>query len=113
MVDKDQDQRLDEWNQNIWELICAWFLYKMVAHFTMRKYGVKQKFQFVIGIWLHRKSSEIPFVSREKNLFYIIRAYSEMSNHLIKKPCSGPQILGCLQPSSTLPYSSQGGTFCS
>ena len=23
MVDNDQDQRVDEWNQNIWELICA------------------------------------------------------------------------------------------
>ena len=33
----------------------------MVAHFTMRTYGVNQKFRFDEGIWLHRKSGQIRF----------------------------------------------------
>ena len=35
----------------------------MVAHFTMRTYGVNQAFQFVEGIWLHQKSRQIWFFS--------------------------------------------------
>ena len=30
--------------------IRSWFLYKMVAHFTMRTYGVTQGFRLVEGI---------------------------------------------------------------
>ena len=41
----------------------ARFLYWMVAHFTMRTYGVHQTFRFVEGIWLHRESRQI----RKKN----------------------------------------------
>ena len=33
----------------------------MVAHFTMRTYGVNQEFRFDEGIWLHRKSGQIRF----------------------------------------------------
>ena len=33
----------------------------MVAHFTMRIYGVNQEFRFDEGIWLHRKSGQIRF----------------------------------------------------
>ena len=33
--------------------------YKMVAHFTMRTYGVNQVIRSVEGIWLHRKSCQI------------------------------------------------------
>ena len=58
-----------------------WFLYEMVTHFTMRTYGVNQAFQFVKGIWLHRKSRQIRFFS-EKDLFYIIRAHHALSYHL-------------------------------
>ena len=58
-----------------------WFLNKMVAHFTMRT-GVKKEFRFVEGILLHRKSSQIRFFFG-KDLFFMIRAHSEMSNHLI------------------------------
>ena len=54
----------------------------MAAHFTMRIHGVNQAFRFVEGIWLHRKSHQIRFFS-EKDLFDIIRAQREMSNHLI------------------------------
>ena len=32
------------------------FIYKIVAHFTMRTYGVNQEFRFDECIWLHRKS---------------------------------------------------------
>ena len=60
----------------------SWFLYQMVAQFTMRTYGVKQGFRFVEGIWLHRKSSQIRFFFG-KDLFFIILAQREMSNHLI------------------------------
>ena len=31
----------------------------MVAHFTMRPYGVNQAIEFVEGIWFHRKSRQI------------------------------------------------------
>ena len=31
----------------------------MVAHFTIRTYGVIQSFRVVEGIWLHRKSRQI------------------------------------------------------
>ena len=48
----------------------------MVAHLPMRTYGVNQAFQFVEGIWLHRKSrqirfffSERPFTAYVRNMF--------------------------------------------
>ena len=34
-------------------------LYQMVAHFTMRTYGVNLEFRFVEGISVHRKSRKI------------------------------------------------------
>ena len=37
----------------------AWYIYKIVAHFTMCTYGVKQIFRFVEGIWLHRKNHQM------------------------------------------------------
>ena len=52
----------------------------MVAHFTMRTYGVKQEV-FVQGIWLHRMSSEIRFLG--KDLFLFTRAQHVISYHLI------------------------------
>ena len=55
----------------------------MVAHFTMRTHGVNQAFQFVEGIWLHRKSHQFRLFFRNKDLVYLIRAQREMSNHLI------------------------------
>ena len=59
------------------------FLYKMVAQFTMRTHGVNKTFRFVEGIWLHRKNRQIRFFFSEKDLVFIIRAQREMSNHLI------------------------------
>ena len=47
----------------------TWFLYQMVAPFTMRTYGVNQEFRFVEVIWLDRKSRQIRFFSRKKTLF--------------------------------------------
>ena len=54
----------------------ARFLYWMVAHFTLRTYGVHQAFRFVEGIWLHRKSRQseifsgkIYFASYVHNMF--------------------------------------------
>ena len=41
----------------------------MVAHFTLRTYGVNQEFRFAEGIWLHRKSRRIPFYFRKKTFF--------------------------------------------
>ena len=54
----------------------------MVAHFTMRTHGVNQAFQFVEGIWLHRKSRQIQ-KKIGKELFHIIRAQHALSYHLI------------------------------
>ena len=54
----------------------------MVAHFTIRTYGVNQEFRFGEGIWLHRKSRQIGFFFG-KDLFYIIRAEHVLSYHLI------------------------------
>ena len=59
-----------------------WFLYWMVAHFTMRTYGVYRSFRFVEGIWL-RKESPIPRKFSRKELYYIIRAQHVMSYNLI------------------------------
>ena len=41
----------------------------MVAHFTLRTYGVNQEFRFDEGNWLHRKSGQIRFFFLEKYLF--------------------------------------------
>ena len=59
-----------------------WFLYQMVAHFTMRTYGVNQAFRVVEGIWLHRGSRQI---RDKKNLKIpiIIRAQHVLSYHLV------------------------------
>ena len=35
------------------------FLYQMVAHFTMRIFGLNQVFRFIEGIGLHRKTRQI------------------------------------------------------
>ena len=53
-------------------LVVSWFLYYMVAHFTMRTYRVNQAFRFDEGTWLHQNT-----------IFYIMRAQSVLSNHLI------------------------------
>ena len=37
----------------------------MVAHFTMRTYGVNQVLRFAESVWLHRKSRNIPFFFSE------------------------------------------------
>ena len=47
-----------------------WFLYKMVAHFTIRTYGVKQGFRFVEVICLHRKSNQSQFFFRKRPILY-------------------------------------------
>ena len=51
-----------------------WFLYKMVAHFSMRTHGLHQALRFVEGIWLHRKSRQLRFHFSEKDLVFFIRA---------------------------------------
>ena len=61
----------------------CFFLYQMVAHFTLRTYGVNQEFRFVEGIWLHRKSSQIRFFFLWNYLFYIKRAQRVLRYHLI------------------------------
>ena len=38
----------------------------MVAHFTMRTYGVNQEFRFAEGIWLHRKSRQVRVFFRKR-----------------------------------------------
>ena len=54
----------------------------MIAHFTMRTYGVHQVFRLVEGIWLHRKDHQIR-ISFGKGQFYIIPAQHVLSYHLI------------------------------
>ena len=61
----------------------TWFLYKMVAHFTMRTHGVKKTFRVVECIWLHRKSRQIRTIFRKIEQFYIIRVQHVLSYHLI------------------------------
>ena len=39
--------------------ILSMFFYKMVAHITMRTYGLNEAFRFVESSWLHRKSRQI------------------------------------------------------
>ena len=58
----------------------------MVAHFTMRTYGVNQEIRFDEGIWLHRKSGQIRFFFSENTFFYIMRAQRVLSNHFVQKP---------------------------
>ena len=40
----------------------------MVAHFTMRTYGVNPEFGFDEGIWLHRQSGQIRFFEQPSNI---------------------------------------------
>ena len=56
----------------------------MVAHSTMRIYGVKKAFRFVEGIWLHRKGRQ----ARKKigkDLLYIIRTQHVLSYQFIQE----------------------------
>ena len=48
----------------------SWFSYEMVAHFTMRTYGVNEAFRFVEGTWLHRKSHQIRFFVRKRPILH-------------------------------------------
>ena len=58
------------WTTNTAIMFQGWFLYLMVAHFTMRTYGVNPEFRFNQGICLHREwvvksdffSRKIPFL---------------------------------------------------
>ena len=55
----------------------------MVAHFTMRTYGVNQAFQFVEGIWLHRKSRHIRFFFRKRPiLLHTCATCSELTSYI-------------------------------
>ena len=59
----------------------------MVAHYTMRTYGVNQYFRFVEGIWLHRKSHQPDFFPRKmtyltpymRNKFWVPSCISNMT----------------------------------
>ena len=62
--------------------VTPWFLYHMVAHFTMLTNGVYQAFRFVECIWLHRKSRQIRLFFG-KDLFYFIFAQHVLSYHLV------------------------------
>ena len=42
----------------------------MIPHFTMRTYGVNQKFRFVEGIWSHRKGHQIRTFSGKKTCLH-------------------------------------------
>ena len=59
-----------------------WFLYYMVAHFTLRKYGVKQAFRFFEGIWLHRKSRQIRFFRKRPILHHTCATCSELPSYI-------------------------------
>ena len=50
----------------------------MVSQNTVRTYGVNEVVRFVEGIWLHRLSCQILFFFIRKDLFYFIRACSEL-----------------------------------
>ena len=55
----------------------------MVDQFTMRPYEVKQGFRFVEGTGYIERVVKFERKKIGKDLFYIIHAHSEMSNHLI------------------------------
>jgi len=57
----------------------------MVAHFTMRRYGGKQGFRFVEGIWLNRKSRQIRVFFWKRPIFYHTCAYYNEQPFYIKK----------------------------
>ena len=54
----------------------------MVAHFTMRTYGVNEEFRFVESIWLHRKSRQSRFFSERPILHHTCATYSELSSYV-------------------------------
>ena len=54
----------------------------MVAHFTMRTYGVNQEFRFAEGIWLHRKSLQIRNFSEKTFLHHTCETFSEQPSHM-------------------------------
>ena len=54
----------------------------MVAHFTMRTYGVYQLFRFVEGIWLHRKSRQIRFFRKRPILLHTCARCSELPSYI-------------------------------
>ena len=61
----------------------------MVAHSTMRTYGVNQEFRFDEGIWLHRKSGQIRFFFQKilvftscvRNVFWATILYKNDDRH--------------------------------
>ena len=57
----------------------------MVAHFTMRTYGVNQAFRFGERIWLHRKSRQIREKKIGNPLFYIICAQHALRSYVLYK----------------------------
>ena len=74
-----------------------WFLYQMVAHFTMRTYGVNQEFRFAEGIWLHRKSRQIRFFfGKDLSLHHTCATCSEQPSHI--------KTIGWVRISSALLY---------
>ena len=52
----------------------GFFLYQMVAHFTMRTHGENQAFRFFKGIRLHRKIVVLSDFFLRKDLVFIILA---------------------------------------
>ena len=56
-------------------VVKSWFLYQMVAYFTMHTYGANQAFRFAKGILLHRESRQNR-IKIGKDLFYIMYAAS-------------------------------------
>ena len=65
-----------------------WFLYQMVAHFTMRTHGVNQAFHLLKAFGYIERVVNSDFFS-EKDLVFIIRAQCEIVNHLIKNHGKG------------------------
>ena len=61
------------------------YLYYMVAHYTVRTYGVNQVFRLVKGFRLHRQSRQIRFFFVGKYLLHFMRATAQhvLSYHLI------------------------------
>ena len=54
----------------------------MVAHFTMRAYGVNQVVRFVKDIWLHRKNRQTDFFYGKDILLHTCAKCSEIPSYI-------------------------------
>ena len=85
----------------IQRLAVSWFLYYMVAHFTMRTFGVNQVFRSVIGMLLHRKSHQILKRFRKRPILHHTCALCSELPSYISTVCSTCFVISMSRPPFT------------